>query len=167
MWEHRVCRHVFDRTSERSMISWNTILVAYAQNGYGDLSLKLLCQMPMPSIKPNSVSNFHSKCYSSMCLYSISVMGQGDPWLHTLKLIWARCVCWECCCGHVWKMGSLNDACQVFKKMYKRDVVAWTTIIVGYAMHGHVETTFTLFPQMQLEGLKPNKITFCWCLVCM
>ena len=80
-------RHVFHRKYERIMISWNTILVAYAQNGYGDISLKLVFQILMASIKPNPVSNFHSKCYSSMCLYSISTMEQGDPWLHTLKFI--------------------------------------------------------------------------------
>ena len=75
----KYARHVFDRTSERSLISWNTILAAYAQNGYGDLALKLLFQRTMASVKPNLVSNFHSKCYSSMCLYNISTMGQGDP----------------------------------------------------------------------------------------
>jgi len=56
-------------------------------------------------------------------------------------------------------IGSLPDACQVFEKLVKRDVVTWTSMIVGYAKHGCVEKAFESFCQMQREGVNPNTIT--------
>ncbi|CAK9218414.1 unnamed protein product [Sphagnum troendelagicum] len=56
-------------------------------------------------------------------------------------------------------IGSLPDACQVFEKLVKRDVVTWTSMIVGYSKHGCVEKAFESFCQMQREGVNPNTIT--------
>ncbi|KAH9532510.1 hypothetical protein CY35_18G001700 [Sphagnum magellanicum] len=45
------------------------------------------------------------------------------------------------------KCGSMEDAWSVFNKMPSRNVVTWTTILGGCAIHGH-------------EGVQPNDITF-------
>jgi pentatricopeptide repeat protein len=56
-------------------------------------------------------------------------------------------------------IGSLPDACQVFEKLVRRDVVTWTSMIVGYSKHGFVEKAFESFCQMQREGVNPNTVT--------
>eukprot|EP01018_Ginkgo_biloba_P000985 Gb_03691 [translate_table: standard] len=58
------------------------------------------------------------------------------------------------------KCGRIENACNVFNQMPKRDVVSWTTMIVGYAMHGHGKEALKIFEQMQHSGTKPNQITF-------
>ncbi|KAJ7548035.1 hypothetical protein O6H91_08G114700 [Diphasiastrum complanatum] len=58
------------------------------------------------------------------------------------------------------KGASLVHAREVFEKMPKGDVVSWTAMIAGYAMHGNRLECFKLFRQMQEQGLKPNEVTF-------
>ena len=54
------------------------------------------------------------------------------------------------------KCGSIENACNVFDKMHKKDVVSWTAMIEAYAMHGSAREALELFKQMQSSGTKPN-----------
>jgi pentatricopeptide repeat protein len=58
------------------------------------------------------------------------------------------------------KCGSIEDAWRVFNKMPSRDVVTWTGILGGCAMHGHGRETLKHFEWMCEEGVQPNDITF-------
>jgi pentatricopeptide repeat protein len=58
------------------------------------------------------------------------------------------------------KCGSIEDACRVFNKMPSRDVVTWTAILGGFAMHGHGREALKHFEQMCDEGVQPDDITF-------
>jgi pentatricopeptide repeat protein len=58
------------------------------------------------------------------------------------------------------KCGSVEYARQVFDKMLKRNVVSWTAMISGYAMHGCGKEALHLFEQMQCSDTSPNSVTF-------
>ncbi|XP_024537299.1 pentatricopeptide repeat-containing protein At2g13600-like [Selaginella moellendorffii] len=49
------------------------------------------------------------------------------------------------------KCGSLEDACQVFERIQRPDVVSWTTLIVGYSENREPEVVLELFQRMQLQ----------------
>lgn len=55
---------------------------------------------------------------------------------------------------------NLEDARSVFDAIGRRDVVSWTAMIDAYTKHGNCEEAFRLFHEMQLQGVKPDKITF-------
>ncbi|RAL47425.1 hypothetical protein DM860_013390 [Cuscuta australis] len=48
----------------------------------------------------------------------------------------------------------------VFDDMAIRDVVSWTSIIVGMAQHGKANDALSLYDEMVSEGFKPNEVTF-------
>ncbi|KAK7272090.1 hypothetical protein RJT34_28480 [Clitoria ternatea] len=54
----------------------------------------------------------------------------------------------------------LGDAYRVFEEMPVRNVVSWTTIIVGFAQEWHIDKCFQLFHQMKGLVLKPNYFTY-------
>eukprot|EP00249_Psilotum_nudum_P012846 c24006_g5_i1 orf=3-344(+) len=58
------------------------------------------------------------------------------------------------------KCGSHENARRIFDKMSERNVVSWNVMIGAYAQHGCGEEAFKLFRRMQIEGVKPNKVTF-------
>ncbi len=58
------------------------------------------------------------------------------------------------------KNGSMEDAWRVFNKMPKRNVVSWTVMIQGHVKCGQGKKALELFQQMQLQGVKPNPVTF-------
>ncbi len=65
------------------------------------------------------------------------------------------------------KCGSMEDARSVFNKMPSRNVVTWTAILGGCAMHGHGKEAIKHFQQMCEEGIQPNDVTFvCFLSAC-
>mgnify|MGYP000538877386 FL=1 len=53
-----------------------------------------------------------------------------------------------------------GKAKEVFEKLNVRDVVAWTSLISGYAQLGNADIVVTLFDSMIREEVKPSLVTF-------
>ena len=49
--------------------------------------------------------------------------------------------------------------------MEERNVSLWTSMIVGYAMHDHVNDALDCFRYMRKSGVRPNNVTFVWACV--
>ncbi|CAF2047232.1 pentatricopeptide repeat-containing protein At3g53360, mitochondrial-like [Brassica napus] len=58
------------------------------------------------------------------------------------------------------KCGSLEQARSIFDSMDNKDVVSWSSLIVGYAQSGFGEEALTLFKEMKSSGTEPNYVTF-------
>eukprot|EP01018_Ginkgo_biloba_P018893 Gb_18914 [translate_table: standard] len=48
--------HVFDKMSERDVISWNAMIVGYGMHGHGEEALTIFQQMQQAGMKPNRVT---------------------------------------------------------------------------------------------------------------
>eukprot|EP01018_Ginkgo_biloba_P016729 Gb_00639 [translate_table: standard] len=186
-------RHVFDKMSQRNLVSWNAMIAGYSQNGRHEEALNLFRQMESTGIKPNVISwNTMIAGYAQKglgyealkMLIDMQSLGEKPNLVTILSAIPA--------CGniaglekvmeihgyiirsgfesHVFvesaivdmycKCGSIDNARRVFDKMSERDVVSWSSMISGYAMHGHAEDALMLFFQMQQARAKPDYITF-------
>ncbi|XVF01912.1 hypothetical protein REPUB_Repub04eG0129900 [Reevesia pubescens] len=58
------------------------------------------------------------------------------------------------------RCGSLVNARNVFQCMKERDVVAWSSLISAYALHGEARAALEVFQQMELAKVWPDDITF-------
>ncbi|XP_059640301.1 pentatricopeptide repeat-containing protein At5g44230 [Cornus florida] len=58
------------------------------------------------------------------------------------------------------KCGSVEDAYKVFERMQEKNVVSYSSMIVGFAMHGRTSAAMNLFQEMVKTEIKPNWITF-------
>lgn len=58
------------------------------------------------------------------------------------------------------KCSDVLAAEKVFRDMRYRDIVSWTSIIVGMAQHGRGGEALSLYDEMTMAGLKPNEVTF-------
>lgn len=58
------------------------------------------------------------------------------------------------------KCSDIHSAREVFEGITVRDVISWTTILVGEAQHGQAEEVLALYNRMLLAGMKPNEVTF-------
>ncbi len=58
------------------------------------------------------------------------------------------------------KCGNMDDVGRVFNKMPSRDVVTWTAILGGCALHEHGKEALKHFKWMCKEGVQPDDITF-------
>eukprot|EP01018_Ginkgo_biloba_P019599 Gb_25046 [translate_table: standard] len=149
--------HVFNKMSERNVVSWTAMIAGYSQNEHFYEALKLFRQMQLKGVKPNANTftsvlpacanlaalehglKVHENIVRTGCLSDIFV---GNA----LVDMYSKC-------------GNLENACQVFDEMPKRNVVSWSSMIMGYAMHGHGKEALQLFEQMQHSGIEPNQVT--------
>eukprot|EP00249_Psilotum_nudum_P005992 c19378_g1_i1 orf=48-1511(+) len=153
----RDARGVFQKLHPRNVISWTSMIAAYAQNGCCKEALQLYRQMSVNGVKPNEITVLAilATCGILACLalgklFHAMVVGSA---LQTHAVETALINMYGKC-------GSLIDARNIFDKMHQRNVPSWNAMIATYAQNGHGDEALALFEQMELEGLLPNKITF-------
>ena len=61
-------------------------------------------------------------------------------------------ISWNTMIGGSVKLGSIQDAHQLFDRMPERNVVSRNVVIDGYAQHGYLEETMECFEQMQVAS---------------
>lgn len=55
--------------------------------------------------------------------------------------------------------GQLDEAKKLFDHSPIKDVVLWTAMINGYVQYNHFEEALTMFREMQMKKVKPDKFT--------
>lgn len=58
------------------------------------------------------------------------------------------------------RCGCLVNAHNLFHCMKQKDVVAWSSLISAYALHGEARTALEIFRKMELAKVEPDEITF-------
>ncbi|CAA3017622.1 pentatricopeptide repeat-containing At1g03510 [Olea europaea subsp. europaea] len=58
------------------------------------------------------------------------------------------------------RCGCLDKAYLVFESMAEKDVVAWSSLISAYALHGMAKKALEIFEQIEMSNVKPDEITF-------
>jgi pentatricopeptide repeat protein len=147
----------FEKMPERNVVSWSTMIAGYAQNGHADEALELYKQMLLAGVKPNPVT------FSGVlpACSNLSVLKNGKQVHEDIirrgfeSNIFLR----NALIDMYAKCGEIEDAQKVFDKMSTRNVVSWTAMIVGYAIHGYGTQALQAFEQMQLSDIKPNNVT--------
>lgn len=151
------CR-VFSLLAKRDGISWNSIIAGCVQNGLFDEGLRFFRQMLMAKIKPKSYSfsSIMPACAHLTTLHLgkqlhgyIIRNGFDDNIFIASSLI-----------DMYAKYGNIRTARQIFDRMRLRDMVSWTAMIMGCALHGLAIDAIDLFEQMETEGIKPNYVAF-------
>lgn len=63
------------------------------------------------------------------------------------------------------KCGDIENSLKVFHAMPVKDVLTWSSMIIGLANHGLGHDALSLFSEMISQGLQPNEITFIGVLI--
>ncbi|KAI5348077.1 hypothetical protein L3X38_000964 [Prunus dulcis] len=149
---------VFNLLPKRDAISWNSIIAGCVQNSMFDEGLIFFRQMLMGKIKPVPVS-FSSTIPACAHLTTLHLGKQLHGYIirggfednvfvaSSLVDMYAKC-------------GNIRIARWIFDKMEQHDMVSWTAMIMGYALHGHAPDAFSSFEQMEGEAVKPNYVSF-------
>ncbi|XP_043689915.1 pentatricopeptide repeat-containing protein At1g08070, chloroplastic-like [Telopea speciosissima] len=152
-------RQLFDVMPERNVVSWNAMIAGYAQNEKYSNAINLFHEMQKTgSVRPNDVTliSVLSACahlgafdLGKWIDHFISRTGMELSLFlgNALVDMYAKC-------------GFIAEARRIFDKMQERDVISWSIIISGLAMHGHAEEAFDYFFEMLECGVKPNEVTF-------
>jgi pentatricopeptide repeat protein len=150
---------IFDNMPEKDLVSWSALISGYAESNRPDKALDLFKQMQSCGVRPDEVTmlSLISACSNLGALdpakqVHVYVKNHGlDRILSVTNALidmFAKC-------------GSLDDAWKVFEQVPRKNIITWTSMITGFAMHGDGKSALALFDRMKDENrIKPNHITF-------
>ncbi|WCJ21773.1 Tetratricopeptide repeat (TPR)-like superfamily protein [Euphorbia peplus] len=154
-------RDVFDKMTERSVVSWNSMIDALVRCGEYDTALELFVQF-QDLFEPDgyTIQSVLNACAGLCALY----LGM---WVHAYFLrkfdddMNMNVLVNNCLVDMYSKCGSLDIAVQVFERMNRHDLTSWNSMILGFAMHGKASLALEYFRRMIKTGkILPNSITF-------
>ncbi|CAN8287384.1 unnamed protein product [Cochlearia groenlandica] len=145
-------RKVFDEMSVRDVVSWNSMVSGYSQNGsYEDCKEMYKAMLGCPDLKPNGVTviSVLQACGQSKDLvFGMEVHKQMLE--NHIEMDLSLC---NAVIGFYAKCGSLDYARALFDEMIEKDSVTYGAIISGYMAHGLVDEAMALFNEMESVGL--------------
>ncbi|KAJ0987784.1 hypothetical protein J5N97_006140 [Dioscorea zingiberensis] len=137
---------VFEKTPQKDVVSWNSIITAFSQAGRCDEALDLFREMGCRDFRPNDVT----------MVSILSACGKkGDMslgrWIHSYietNDIHKDVILVNAMLDMYVKCGSMEDAKQLFDKMTERDAFSWTTMLAGYTKAGELDAARLVFDDM-------------------
>ncbi|XP_050235747.1 pentatricopeptide repeat-containing protein At4g21065 [Mercurialis annua] len=149
---------VFACMRERDLVAWNTVINGFALNGKPDEALKLYMEMGLMGVEPDGFTmvSLLSACaeLGGLALgkrvhgYMVKVgLNENMHANNALLDLYAKC-------------GRVTEAREVFEEMKVKNVVSWTSLIVGLAVNGFGMEALECFKEMEKQGFMPSEITF-------
>ncbi|KAI3501715.1 hypothetical protein L1887_29688 [Cichorium endivia] len=148
---------VFVRLPERDLVSWNTIIAGYAQNGFAGRAIELISQMQDEQLKPDPITIISIlPAVGNLGYLTIGKSIHG----YIFRSGYERHANISTALLDMYlKCGSLSTARVIFNKMSTRNVVSWNIMIDGYAQSGDSTESLILFQKMLDDGIKPTGVT--------
>ncbi|XP_052192242.1 pentatricopeptide repeat-containing protein At3g03580 [Diospyros lotus] len=149
-------KEVFDRIKCKDLVSWNSLMSGYIQNGCYEEALKLLNVMKMDLI-PDSVSYLtllsiagqlaNTDCGKQVHC-DIAKMGFDSSVVvgNALINMYAKC-------------GKMVDSLKQFEFMKGRDIVTWNSVIAACFHSEDCSLGFKMISRMRIEGMMPDQAT--------
>ncbi|KAH7405339.1 hypothetical protein KP509_15G066400 [Ceratopteris richardii] len=149
---------VFKKLAVKDVVSWSTLIAAFAKHGPGSEGLNYFNQMKSEGILPNAFTfcSVLRACISVQALdtgrdihMEIEQKGFGDiiPICSALVALYSKC-------------GSLIESQYVFDQLHDPDILSWNALVSGYAEHGPCQQALKCFNEMQDKGVQPDIVSF-------
>lgn len=152
-------RAVFEGLPVTDVVSWNTMITGYAQNGLASEAVEVYDMMiEYKEIIPNQ-----GTWVSILPAYShLGAIKQGVK-IHALVIKY--CLCMDvyvrtCLIDMYGKCGRVDDALSLFYEVPCKSSVSWNAIILCHGIHGHGKQSLKLFKEMLEAHVKPDHVTF-------
>ena len=149
---------MFDLMVDRDLVAWNSVINGFALNGMPSEALTLFREMGLEGVQPDGFTmvSLLSACAELGALalgrrahvYILKIGLSVNLHVNNALLdLYAKC-------------GSIREAQKVFNEMEDKNVVSWTSLIVGLAVNGFGKEALELFKELERERLVPSEITF-------
>ncbi|KAH6769796.1 Tetratricopeptide repeat superfamily protein [Perilla frutescens var. hirtella] len=181
-------RELFDELPHRDTIAWNAMVSGYLHLGFYHEALSLFSFMRSSNVNPDhfTFTSVLSTCAAlkdikfGQRLHALAVVSGGSLFLpvnNALIDMYGKChrareankvfeemgmrneVSWCSLLFAYVNVGLLDVSGSVFHDMPRRVIIAWNTMIAGYAKWGEVEWCLSLFKKMLEECFNPDQWT--------
>ncbi|KAG6751487.1 hypothetical protein POTOM_043676 [Populus tomentosa] len=147
----------FNDMTEKDLITWNTLIAGYERSDSIE-PLFIFSQMESEGFTPNcftftsliaTCANVAALCCGQQVHGGIFRRGldRNLELANALIDMYAKC-------------GNIFDSCKIFSEMSCRNLVSWTSMMIGYGAHGYGKKVVELFDEMVKSGIRPDQVVF-------
>ncbi|KAJ8749513.1 hypothetical protein K2173_025708 [Erythroxylum novogranatense] len=151
-------RKIFEGMNERSdVVSWNSVISAFAINGPSIEALRLFREMRNIGVLPSTytyVAALQACKDSSFRELGMEIHASilksnqlNDVYVHNALI------------SMYVRIGKMRKAAVIFYKLHKKDDVTWNSLLTGFIQHGLFFEALQFFYKMQEAGLKPDQVS--------
>uniref|UniRef100_A0A7N0TLG9 DYW domain-containing protein n=1 Tax=Kalanchoe fedtschenkoi TaxID=63787 RepID=A0A7N0TLG9_KALFE len=149
-------RMVFDEMTDRSLVSWNTMISAYTRSGNEKEAFSLLIEMRRQGMvfSEFTVSSVLCACAANN---SLLVCQQLHAFALKAAMCWANVFVATALVDVYAKCGSIDEAAVLFESMEDRSEVTWSSLMAGFVQNELFDEALALFHRSQMTGLEYNQ----------
>ncbi|XP_029129656.1 putative pentatricopeptide repeat-containing protein At1g77010, mitochondrial [Cajanus cajan] len=130
-------RKVFDGLVKTDEVSWNTMLIGYATNGYGIEALTLFSEMRYSGVRPSAIT---FTAVLSACDHS-GLVEEGRSLFHTMKHTYNMnpgIEHYSCMVDLFARAGCFEEALDLIEELpFQADANMWLSVLRGCIAHGN------------------------------
>lgn len=150
-------RKVFDEITDKNVVAWSAMIGGYSRVGMVNEAFGLFRDMQRAKVEPDEMTMVS-------VISACAVNGALDlgKWLHAYidrKAIKNDLEVSTALVNMYAKCGCIEKAKEIFEVMPVKDAKAWSSMIVGFAIHGHAEEALETFARMEKAKIEPNNVT--------
>ncbi|KAM7262327.1 hypothetical protein ACFE04_021404 [Oxalis oulophora] len=152
-------RNLFDELPHKHIVAWNSIIAEYMRRKRYKQGLEIYRNMISDGVYPDEYT------FSSVFKAFSHVGNQREGWrAHGLSVVLglevSNVFVGSALVDMYSKFGKMRDARLVAERVEDKDVVLYTTLIVGYSQCGEDGQALRVFGEMIGEGIQANEYTF-------
>jgi pentatricopeptide repeat protein len=151
-------QEVLKGNSNCDVVAWCALITGYVQHGQSNEALDSFKRMQNAGLTPDAVTFI---CVLKACgsLGAIDEGKQIHDELVNKNLLEKSVAVGTALVDMYARCGVLDKARKVLEELHLRDVVAWSTLISGYAQQGQGHEALRCLRHMEAEGIAPDNIT--------
>ncbi|KAK2643985.1 hypothetical protein Ddye_019180 [Dipteronia dyeriana] len=149
---------IFEQIPEKNVVSWTTMVSGLCRNGEEEKALLMFFRMLDEGVRANDLTIVSA-------LSASAKIGALETGLRIHNYISSNGIRLNSAIGTALvdmyaKCGNIEAASLVFGETREKNLLTWTAMIWGWAIHGRVEQALQCFKQMMYSGIKPDGIVF-------
>lgn len=143
-------REMFNHMQEKNVVSWTTMIKGFSQNGDHKEALLFFHKMLEEGVRPNdfTIVSALSACAK---IGALQAGIQIHNYISNNGVFITRAI-GNALVDMYAKCGNIEAASEVFAHMKQKDLLTWSIMLWGWAIHGHHGQVFLCFKQMKSKG---------------
>ncbi|KAI3731784.1 hypothetical protein L1987_62973 [Smallanthus sonchifolius] len=146
---------IFKNMTERDLTTWNLMVQAFAENGYFHQAIDLFLDLQNHEMKPDSMTIMGILPVANQ-MASVQMVKQCHGYVvrscfKDVQLKGAFLDAYSKC-------GNIKSACKLFESTRYKDLVMYTSMVGGYAIHGMGKEALQIYYKMVENGGKPDHV---------
>lgn len=138
----------------QSVVSWTAAIGGFVQNGRTAQAIDMFLQMRRENVRPNNYT------YSTI-LSALPAIALFQVHAEIIKTSYGSLPSVGTALLNAYiQIRKIDEAAKIFEHIEEKDIVAWSAMLVGYALEDDTEGAVKLFSQLTKEGVTPNEYTF-------